>query len=109
MDDKENVLNISTAKGVMASLSDAGKIELNTKKATIILDETQNKVTINSPGDILVEAATNLNLSAKGNLGIKAEGNLKIEGTTMNIRAMSAMTLAGIGLVEIKGGLIKLN
>ena len=109
IDDKENVLNISTAKGVMASLSDAGKIELNTKKATIILDETQNKVTINSPGDILVEAATNLNLSAKGNLGIKAEGNLKIEGTTMNIRAMSAMTLAGIGLVEIKGGLIKLN
>jgi phage baseplate assembly protein gpV len=109
IDDKENVVKIGTAKGVMASLSDVGKIELNTKKATIILDETQNKITIESPGDILVAAAGNLDLNSKGNLNLKAQGNLNIEGAATNIKAMSAMNLAANALVEIKGALIKLN
>ena len=94
MDDKENVVKIGTAKGVMASLSDKGKIELNTKNATIILDEMMNMVTIKSPGDILVEAA--------GNLDLKAQGNL-------NLQASNTMSVIGNTLVEIKGALIKLN
>jgi uncharacterized protein involved in type VI secretion and phage assembly len=110
IDDKENVLNISTAKGVMASLSDEGKIELNTKKATIILDETQNKVTIESPGDILVEAATNLTLKSQGNLNLEAQGNLGIKAQgLLNLQASTTLSLAGQALVEIKGALIKLN
>ena len=94
MDDKENVVKIGTAKGVMASLSDKGKIELNTKNATIILDEMMNMVTIKSPGDILVEAAGNLDLKAQGNLNLQASNTMSVRGNT---------------LVEIKGALIKLN
>jgi uncharacterized protein involved in type VI secretion and phage assembly len=110
IDDKENVLNISTAKGVMASLSDEGKIELNTKKATIILDEMQNKVTIKSPGEILVEAATNLTLKSQGNLNLEAQGSLGIKAQgNLNLQASSALSLASNALVEIKGALIKLN
>jgi Rhs element Vgr protein len=107
MDDTagEEKLEIQTQGGHLITMNDTAgeeKLEIQTQGGhTVTLDDVQNKVIIETQGDMLVEA--------EGNLDLKAQGNLNLEGAAMNIKAMTNLSMAGQALVEIKGGLIKLN
>jgi phage protein D len=87
-----------------------GKIEIQTKGGHLIsLDDTQDMVTINSKGNILVEAAGNLDLKSQGNIDLNAGQNMNIKaGAAMNLQTAN-MNVRGNAMVEIKGGIIKLN
>jgi len=78
------------------------KLEIQTQGGhKVTLDDVQKKVIVETQGDILLDAKTNLGIKAQGNLDLEAAGNMKLSATNLN--------LAGAALVEIKGGLIKLN
>lgn len=83
-----------------------------TESNEIIIDSSENTITVNVQGDMTIEAggkATimstgDMSIESLGNLGIKATGNCTIEATgNMGIKGMQ-MALEGQTTAELKGG-----
>jgi uncharacterized protein involved in type VI secretion and phage assembly len=60
------------------------KVEIVTKGGhRFILDDANNKITLESTGEIEVKASSNLKLSASGNMDLEADGQVNIKGKQM--------------------------
>jgi len=108
-------------------------IKSGSKKLSITLDEQNDKIVIDSDGDVEVTAAKTMtfkatsDLSIEGkNVTIKAQQNLDMEATSKatlkgtagadidggpmtNVKSSGKLTLDGGGMAELKGGLVKIN
>lgn len=97
-----------------------------------ILVESNNKITINSKSDVAIksdskltiESATELllksqkvTIQAQGgdtmleglNVKVAAQTGLNLEGVTFDLKGSGKGTINGGGLLEVKGGLVKIN
>ena len=59
------------------------KITVKTSGVEIILED--NKLTVNSQGDINLKAGGNLKLEANGNLDVQASGQVNVKGAMVNL------------------------
>jgi type VI secretion system secreted protein VgrG len=67
-------------------------------------------ITIKASGAITIEAGTSLTLKAGMGLTAQAGTSLSLSGgTTMELKASASGTVDGGGLLNVKGGLVKLN
>jgi Rhs element Vgr protein len=106
-DDTRKIV-IDTPAGNSITLDESGKkIE--------IIDQNQNKITMDTSG-IKMDSPKNIEINAKGNMTLKATGAMNIGAATIaakadgNISVEGAMAkLAGQGVTEITGGLVKIN
>jgi hypothetical protein len=72
-----------------------------TGRNKIHIDSSGNKLTIEVAGDVLIKAGTNLSIEANGNISLEATGRMSIKG--------NAIKVDGGPMVEVKGGIVKLN
>jgi uncharacterized protein involved in type VI secretion and phage assembly len=104
---KVQVRGLRTRAGhelIFTDTEGAEKIELKTKdkKVTVTLDAKDGKLTIESEGDVTVNAKGSASLTTKKDLMIQATG----AGT---IKATKGLTLESSGEVTVRGSMIKLN
>lgn len=100
-DDKKS-LNISTPAGKLISLDEkAGVITLSDEhKNSIKMDK--NGITIETKGDLKINAEKNIQMAAKMNAETKADLEFKAEGSVQAELSSGAMAV-------IKGGVVKIN
>jgi Rhs element Vgr protein len=79
------------------------------KQGIVLQDQFGNEIAlgregivIKSAGSLRLEATTNLDLQANGNLNAAAQAKLDLKGEAMG-------SLSSSGLLEIQGGLVKIN
>lgn len=93
------------------------KAETHSNKADFSQDvggnftlQVTGNVTIKASGAITIEAGTSLTLKAGTGLSAQAGTSLVLSGgTTMELKASATGTVDGGGLLNVKGGLVKLN
>ena len=106
--DDTKTITIDTPAGNSIKLDENGqKIE--------IVDQNSNTIKM-SPTGIKIDSPKNIDLSAQVNLTIKAGASLSIGGVTVGIKADGNVSmegamakLAGQGIAEVSGGLVKIN
>jgi uncharacterized protein involved in type VI secretion and phage assembly len=92
LDDTAQSVTITTATDQTVTL-EPGKIELATANETATL-------TLDTAGKITLEGSVSLTLKAP---------TVSIEGTTVDVKADTKATLKGSAMVEVQGGLVKVN
>jgi len=138
-DDEAPALRLETTASGNADGSYKNRISINEKEKTITIeDQHKNKILLNDQG-ILLSAEKDLTLTAKGEVKIKGERAVQVEGNKTTLKAQqleakgdskvsvkgaqvevsadATLTLKGgaktaLGadaMVEIKGGLVKIN
>ncbi|MBX2924698.1 MAG: type VI secretion system tip protein VgrG [Chitinophagaceae bacterium] len=106
-DDTKTII-IDTPAGNIITLDEKGtKIE--------IVDQNSNKITMGTSG-IKMDSPKNIEINAKGNMTLKAAGTMELKAATIsakadgNISVEGAMAkVAGQGITEVTGGLVKIN
>ncbi len=98
-------LFIDTVKGELRIVCDGGSLVPIGK---IVIEQTSmgGEISVNSAGDITIEAAAPGKLTLKGGMGIVLDGglgNVEVKGTT------GVKLDGGAGLVELSGSMVKLN
>lgn len=94
-----------------------GKAETHSNKAAFSQDvegnftlEVDGNITIKASGTVTIEAGTSLTVKAGTGLSAQAGTSLSLSGgTTMELKASATGTVDGGGLLNVKGGLVKLN
>jgi phage protein D/phage baseplate assembly protein gpV len=77
---------------------------------TIVLNEADKKIVIETGGEIVVKAAKNVEVEAQGDVNVTSSQNLKINASrNAEITAGANLKISAGAVVEIKGSLIKLN
>lgn len=116
LDDENNSITISNPDEKFCL-----KISESDKKVEIVSDgdvmvEAKQNAWVKADRDINVEAGGNATIKATGNAKVKASGNLDVEGVQVTVKGtakaeVSAPTLSlkGSAMVEIQGGLVKIN
>jgi uncharacterized protein involved in type VI secretion and phage assembly len=92
LDDTAQSVTISTATDQTVTL-EPGKVELATAGGTA-------KVTLGTKGDVTLEGSVSITLKAP---------SVSIQGTTVDVKADSAATVKGSAMVEVQGGVVKVN
>jgi uncharacterized protein involved in type VI secretion and phage assembly len=107
IDSKENNITINldndytlAAKNKISSTSD-GTTDIVSKGAMTIKADGGSNITIQSSGSATVKSQQNLTLEATGQLVIK--------GATVSVEAQSQAQLKGNAMVQIQGGMVKIN
>ncbi len=85
-----------------------------TGKNSIVIDSSQNTITISADKDIVFKAQQNITFSAgkdfsveaTGKVNLKATADLFAEGMNATIKAQTAMKLEGTANLEAKGGMV---
>jgi len=93
------------------------KAETHSNKADFSQDVTGNltlqvtgDVTIKASGAVTIEAGTSLMVKAGTGLSAQAGTSLSLSGgTTMELKASASGTVDGGGMLNVKGGMVKLN
>jgi uncharacterized protein involved in type VI secretion and phage assembly len=88
------------APGITIHDGKGNRIHLDTKKDTL---------TVEVKGDVKVKAQGNTTVQAQGNATVQAQQDLDLEGTNVKVAARASLKLEGSAMVEVKGGVIKLN
>jgi uncharacterized protein involved in type VI secretion and phage assembly len=109
-DNADDRVEVLTAGGHSVVLDDAGsKITIASSGGLALeLDDSSGKITVEGSNEIQVKAGGNLGLESGGNMNLKA-AQLTLEGTGRATLKAPNVTVEGSALVEVKGGLIKLN
>jgi uncharacterized protein involved in type VI secretion and phage assembly len=100
-------------------------IQDKTGSNSITIDSTMNAMTIKSQGDLKIEAGGKLTLSSMGDFSVdsKMKGTLnaatsvelkgnvsvKVEGAMIDLKADAQASLKANAMVEIQGGIVKIN
>jgi Rhs element Vgr protein len=113
---------IKTTSGHLFAFDDtagAEKIELidKTGKNKILIDSSANTINIECGGDITVKATGKVNVQATSDVSVKgmqvsvkADGNLNVEAAgQLSLKASAGAKIDGGAMVEIKGGVVKIN
>lgn len=136
-DGKVNERIIKSRSGHLVILDDTDGSEQiiirdKTEKNEIVIDSSQNSMTIKVDGDFTVEAKgkitlkstqdmalesqANGNIKTSGNLDVQAQGNGTVKGTQLTLEGTAKSTLKaatvsveGSALAEVKAALVKLN
>lgn len=136
-DGKVNERIIKSRSGHLVILDDTDGSEQiiirdKTEKNEIVIDSSQNSMTIKVDGDFTVEAKgkitlkstqdmalesqANGNIKTSGNLDVEAQGNGTVKGTQLTLEGTAKSTLKaatvsveGSALAEVKAALVKLN
>ena len=134
---KVNERIIKSRSGHLVILDDTDGAEQiiirdKTEKNEIVIDSSQNSMTIKVEGDFTVEAKgkitlkstqdmslesqANGNIKTTGNLAVEAMGNgsvkgvqLTLEGTAKGELKAPTVSVSGSAMTEIKGGIVKIN
>jgi type VI secretion system secreted protein VgrG len=93
------------------------KAETHSNKADFSQDvggnftlEVSGNITIKASGSVMIEAGTSLTIKAGTALTAQAGTSLTLSGgATMELKAGASGTVDGGGLLNVKGGLVKLN
>jgi len=94
------------------------KIEIKSSKGiSIVIDDSNNKITISGSAEVHIQSEANMKLEAGGNLDMKASGAVTLEaGDSLDIKATRNMKLEAINTdingsaqVAVTGAVIKLN
>lgn len=120
-DEKEKISIISKS-GHTITLDDTSgeeKVSIidNTTKNTIEINTKDKTLTINTEGDIIMEAKGNVTLKGKditveatGNAKVKASSNLDLEASSKaTVKANTGVDVQASGQVNVKGATINLN
>jgi len=71
--------------------------------------DVKNNLSIHASTDIKVKADSNINQEAGANFEQKAGSSMKISSTNHDQKANASMKLDGGGMLEAKGGMVKIN
>ncbi|RIH85230.1 VgrG-related protein [Calidithermus roseus] len=75
-----------------------------------IHDGNGNRIHLDTKKDTLtVEVRGDVRVKAQGNATVQAQQDLELEGTNVKVVAKANLKLEGSAMVEVKGGVIKLN
>ena len=96
-DDKQNKVELKTAKGHKLTIDDANqKITIMSKSGLeITLNDNGNEISVSSKGKVVIKAASELQIESDGNLNLKANGNIQVE-------AMGNLQLKGTGNASLQ-------
>ncbi|RIH76159.1 Rhs element Vgr protein [Calidithermus terrae] len=87
---------------ILDDSDDAPGVTIKDRNGNVIhLDTKKDTLTVEVKGDV--------NVVAKGNARVQAQQNLDMEGTNVKVTAKANLRLEGSAMVEVKGGVIKLN
>jgi len=106
---------LKTRAGHIIRLTDKSgeeKIEIIDKTGNnhLTIDSTNNNMTIQVKGKVIINADGNVEVKAKGNAEVKADGSAKVEsGTSMDIKAGASMNIQASGTLNIKGATVNIN
>ncbi|MBN1177975.1 MAG: VgrG-related protein [Anaerolineae bacterium] len=101
---KENTLTV-TLEGDLV-ITTKGAASITADKAITI--ETKDAITLKSTKDVSIDCQ-NFNVKAKSNAKVEATANVELKGTAGAKLEGAQVGIQGQAMVEIKGGLIKLN
>ncbi len=83
-DNAEKKIEIVSSDGRKLTLDDKNKkITLKTQQVEVTLED--NKLSLQSGGDISIKASSNLKLEATGNIDIQANGQVTVKGNPINL------------------------
>ena len=83
-DNEDKSIEIVSADDRSITISDKDrKITIKTSQVTIVMED--NKLTVESSGDVNVKASANLKLEASGNVDIEAGGQVTVRGAVINL------------------------
>ncbi|MEL6852551.1 MAG: type VI secretion system tip protein VgrG [Bacteroidota bacterium] len=106
--DETKTITIDTPAGNSILMDEEGK-------TIVIEDQNQNKIALEQ-GGITLDSPKDINLKAGGKINIEATADLSMKGTNISSKANAALKaegatakLAGSGITEIKGSLVKIN
>ena len=74
----------------------------------LTVQEGNSTITV-SKGNLTIEVTGNVSIKASGTMSLEATGALTIKGATVEITASASGTFDGGGMLNLKGGLVKLN
>lgn len=108
-DDENKVMQLETPAGNKVTLSEKDQ-------AINITDQHGNTIKMES-GGITIKSIADITLEAAGNMTLKATGDFKAEGATMKLSSQATMEmsaqatakLSASAMLELKGGIIKIN
>jgi uncharacterized protein involved in type VI secretion and phage assembly len=83
-DNSEKKIELVTKDGRSVTLSDKDR-KINVKTSGVEITLEDNKLTVNTNGDITMKAGANLKLEASGNLDIQASGQVNVKGAMVNL------------------------
>lgn len=136
LDDTENAekVTIKTKSGHELTLDDSnGKEQIQIKDKTgnnlVKIESPSNTITIQSNGDVTVQAQKNVSVSSQtGNISVEAQtgnvtvktasgnvevstqaGNLDLKGLQVNVEAQTNLSLKGNMQVQIQGAMVQIN
>jgi phage protein D/phage baseplate assembly protein gpV len=124
LDDKqdEEQVSITSKSGHTVILNDKGGSESisiidKTKSNKLVIDSSKNSMTISVNGDFTVEAKGKvtinsvqaMSLESKANATVKGTTGLSLDGTSQAELKAATVSVAGQGMTEVKGGLVKIN
>lgn len=98
IDSKNNSVSIQTSDGHKITLDKNG---ISLESAGTLLLKSKGNMEIQSQANMTTKSTGNMEVQAQGNMDTKSTGMMKIQGTSTNID--------GGPMVEIKGGLVKIN
>lgn len=101
--DDDYVLNIK--KNLTINVD--GEIKIVSKKSVAL--EGKSGIKITSGQDLAAEAKMNIKAEAKMELALKAGTTLKEEGAMVETKASGKMDVDGGGMLNLKGGMVKIN
>ena len=94
---------VETAGGNRLTLDDAKKqVRLETAGGLVLsMDDSGRQVKLESGGDLVLKSSANLT--------IEATGKLELQGMTFSLKGSGQGQIDGGGMLEVKGGLVKIN
>lgn len=102
-DGSDAAVIVETAGGHRLTLADEKKqVRLETAGGlTLAMDDNSREVKLEAGGNLTVKSGTNLT--------IEATGKLELKGATFSLAASGKGEVNGGGMLEVKGGLVKIN
>ncbi|MBW3578947.1 MAG: VgrG-related protein [Actinobacteria bacterium] len=108
----EKSILIKSIGGQLIEIKDAppaNTITLRSGQNEIVIDGTQQTVTVKSAANLKIEATANLELQATGQLKLKGS-TVDVEGTgPVKVKSGAALGLESVGIAELKGATVKIN
>ena len=112
------IITKSEGGGHTISMDDAGqKLTIESGgTATVKIDGGAGKMDIETQADITIDSQANLTLKSKGDMKLEATGNLNLKGIELTAEGTVKATLTaptvsveGLALTEVKGGIVQIN
>lgn len=102
--------NVSSTSGKDTEVTSGAKTNVTSKGNISVTSQAASTITIEAGGKVTVKGKGILIQSVTGNLDIKAPaGKISIQGLQVSIQATTQAELKGTAMVQIQGGLVKIN